>query len=183
MKKTDPSLWLNEYGDYLYNYAYSRVNDSMLAEDLIQDTFLSAVRAKDGFEGRSAVKTWLVAILKRKIIDHYRKSYWKKEIKVLDSLDTYQKESLLKEQWEHNQNMAEWESKEFIEILTKSIAMLPPKMSTVFSMREIDGYSTEEICEHLNITPSNLWVLMHRAKSHLKKSIEKKWLQPYLQVM
>lgn len=66
----DPSKWVDSYSDYLYNFAYYRVNDQELAEDLVQDTFLSALKARDSYKGEAAEKTWLVSILKNKIIDH-----------------------------------------------------------------------------------------------------------------
>ena len=69
----EPQKWVDLYGDQLYGYAYVRVQDRMVAEDLVQETFLAALAASDGFEGRSSEKTWLTAILKHKIIDHFRK--------------------------------------------------------------------------------------------------------------
>ena len=70
----NPENWLEKYGDYLYNYAFSRVSDAATAEDIVQETFLSAYKSKENFEGRASEKTWLASILKNKIIDHYRKT-------------------------------------------------------------------------------------------------------------
>ena len=71
------------YGDYLFNYAFSRLNDKALFYDLVQDTFLAALTALKSFEGRSTEKTWLISILKRKIIDEYRKNTRNKEDKLI----------------------------------------------------------------------------------------------------
>jgi len=68
-----PSEWISNYADALYAYAKPRVNDAQLAEDLVQETFLSAWKARDGFKGEASEKSWLFTILKNKIIDHYRK--------------------------------------------------------------------------------------------------------------
>ena len=70
----DPSRWVDEHGDALFRFALLRVSDPDLAGDLVQDTFLSALKAIDGFRGGSIVRTWLIGILKHKIIDHYRRN-------------------------------------------------------------------------------------------------------------
>ena len=69
----NPEKWVSLYADYLFNYAIGRINDRDLAKDLVQDTFFSALKAKNNFKGESSERTWLIAILKRKIIDYYRK--------------------------------------------------------------------------------------------------------------
>ena len=65
----NPSEWVNKYGDYLYIYAYSRVQSKELSEDLVQETFLSALKGLRSFRGDSTVQTWLTSILRRK--DHF----------------------------------------------------------------------------------------------------------------
>ena len=82
----NPEVWLDEYGDSLYRFALARINDSAIAEELVQDTFLAALKSVDNFKGQSSVKTWLIAILKHKIIDHFRK---KKLEKASDDIDTF----------------------------------------------------------------------------------------------
>ena len=81
---SDPAEWTQIYGDYLYSYALSRVYRKELAEDLVQETFLSALKSKDSFQGRSKEQTWLTSILKNKIIDHYRKVGNSREKMILD---------------------------------------------------------------------------------------------------
>ncbi|MBL1293913.1 MAG: hypothetical protein COB61_008575, partial [Thiotrichales bacterium] len=70
----DPSSWLDDYGDELYRYALARLRDKSAAEDVVQETLLAALKAQENFRGDSAVKTWLIGIMKFKIIDFYRKS-------------------------------------------------------------------------------------------------------------
>ncbi len=79
MNELEPDKWVERFADYLFRYAFSRVNDQTVAEDLVQETFLSAWKARERFEGRSTEKTWLSSILKNKIIDHYRKTLVKSE--------------------------------------------------------------------------------------------------------
>ncbi len=181
----NPETWVDLYGNYLYNYAITRVYDQMIAEDLVQDTFYSAVKAIQSFEGRSTIKTWLTSILKRKIIDHYRKNARSKEDAILDNDTFFQTEGILKGHWEDEHLPNEWaadisleENSEFYKVLQSCLANLPDKMAASFTMKEIDDFSTEEICKELDITPSNLWVMIHRAKLKLRKCIERKWFLP-----
>jgi len=71
--KPDPAKWVDLYGNYLFRYAFFRVNNKSTAEDIVQETFLSALKAIDNFKFKSTEKTWLTGILKFKIIDYYRK--------------------------------------------------------------------------------------------------------------
>ena len=74
----DPEQWVDRYSDYLYNYTIVRVNNHLVAQDIISETFLAGLKSKDNFKGEASERTWLTAILKRKIIDHYRKKNSKK---------------------------------------------------------------------------------------------------------
>src|SRR5690554_5339810 len=184
-QEQNPNTWVDLYGNYLYNYAISRVYNQEIAEDLVQETFLSAVKAIERFEGRSTIKTWLTSILKRKIIDHYRKNARNKEDAVLDNDQFFQTEGILKGHWEDDQLPANWgdnkglsESAEFYTVLKECLSHLPPKMAATFTMKEIEEYSTEETCKELEISPTNLWVMIHRAKLRLRKCIETKWFLP-----
>src|SRR5690554_8123311 len=81
----NPNKWIDKYSDYLFNFTISRVNDREKAKDLVQDTFFAALKAMKNFKGEASERTWLISILKRKIIDHYRKRNSEKgkaEIKV-----------------------------------------------------------------------------------------------------
>jgi len=184
--KLDPSTWIEDYGNYLLNFAMSRVYDQVVAEDLVQETFLSGVKAKDTFLGKSSVKTWLTSILKRKIIDYYRKNSRNKEDKLLDDDNTFQREGILKGHWEDGHLPNNWqmkddaalETKEFYGILSNCLSKLPQKMAATFTMKELEDYTTDEVCKELDITTSNLWVLMHRAKVQLRECIEKNWFLP-----
>ena len=72
-QSADPDRWLDDHGDYLFKYAVFRLRDNNVAEDAVQETFLAALKAYQGFEGRGSERTWLVGILKHKIIDHFRR--------------------------------------------------------------------------------------------------------------
>lgn len=187
-----PKQWVELYGDYLYNYAISRVNDHQIALDLIQDTFLGALSALESFEGRSTEKTWLISILKRKIIDHYRKSSRSREDPLIDNNFNEDKEDLpfysdgeMQGYWRADRVPQDWnistekalENEELKKIIEQCIAVLPKKYAAVFILRIIEEITSDEVCKELNITASNLWVILHRAKLQLRDCIENNWIK------
>ncbi len=185
LKKTtpNPDKWLDEHGDYLFRYAMFRLNNQTLAEDLVQDTFLSALRAHANFEGKSSERTWLLSILKNKIIDHYRKaSRQGKQVDLVgrdEDSEDFEENGFWKlerapSDWGHTPEMA-LEKKEFYEILKKCLALLPDKISQAFTFRQIDGMTSENVCKELGISSSNLWVMLHRARSKLRRCLDVNW--------
>lgn len=186
----DPTAWVDHHADYLFGYAMFRLRDKTAAEDVVQETFLAALQAYKRFEGRGSERTWLVGILKHKIFDHFRKLGKNKEI--------VQTDEFAEEDFEPFRNTGEWaghwrkdmapvdwnldaaallEKKEFWGVLNRCLSELPPTLARVFVLREIEGLSSPEICELLNITPSNLWVMLHRARLKLRDSIETTWFR------
>ncbi len=187
----DPQQWVERYGDYLFNYAVVRVNDSGKAEDLVQETFLAALKARDRFRGDSAERTWLTSILKRKIIDTYRKKYSSKESSfgeheetVFDG-DFYRSEEPFKGHWLEGKGPnsytllpdGELEQEELMRFINLCIENLQPQLAAAFIMRMIDEEDSDTICKELGITPSNLWVMLHRARLKMRDCLEKHWLK------
>jgi len=173
--------WIDNYADYMYNYAIVRVNDSDLAKDLVQDTFFAGLKSAKNFQGKSTERTWLISILKRKIIDHYRKINSKKgqaEVR-MNFYDAGENEGNWLEErvpqsWE-NQSEKSVENDELKKQLSSCIEALPEKYAMVFRMKTIQEFETEEICKELDITSSNLWVIIHRARTQLRKCMEDNW--------
>ncbi|MBL4708594.1 MAG: sigma-70 family RNA polymerase sigma factor [Flavobacteriales bacterium] len=196
MKKTSeisilkPANWVENYADYLYSYAIIKVNDDEKAKDLVQDTFVSAIENQNTFRGQSVERTWLTSILKNKIIDYYRKMSTKNEIRVKESDEEYEHRDSFFEtvgsnegMWNPDARPQNWssdyqtpvENEEFYTILQACLGKLPQKWAMVFSLKSIDGYSSKEICKELNLSASNYWVLMHRAKLQLRGCMEINW--------
>ena len=173
----DPSRWVDEHGDALFRFALLRVRDPDLAADLVQDTFLSGIKAFEGFRGGSTIRTWLTGILKHKIIDHYRRN--KIEVVASDvgpeGTDLEHAESLAPAWKESPESLVE--NREFWEVFTQCLDGLPEAHRRAFSMREFDGLTGEEIRKVLNVTPSNLWVMLHRARTKLRRCLEMNWFQ------
>ena len=180
----DPSDWLDEYGDYLYSYALYRVRNPHLAEDLVQETLLSGWKGYEKFQGRSSVKTWLTTILRNKIIDHIRKDSREPLVFTEENLgeenaDEYNHAGGINplygaRPWAMRPDQAA-NSNEFWGVLHKCIEGLPPAAGEVFVQREIDGLSSDEICQLNGITPNNFWVILHRARKGLRKCLEINW--------
>jgi len=187
----DPQKWVERYGDYLFNYAVVRVNDSGKAEDLVQETFLAALKARGRFRGDSAERTWLTSILKRKIIDTYRKKYSSKEFAFGEHEDTvfdgdfYRSEEPFKGHWLEGKGPnsysllpeGELEQEELMKFVNLCIENLQPQLASAFIMRMIDEEDSDTICKELGITPSNLWVMLHRARLKMRDCLEKHWLK------
>lgn len=185
-----PDDWVDQYADYLFSYALARVNDEDGARDLVQDTFLSALKARNSFKGEASEKTWLVSILKRKIIDHYRKAGVRKEAS-LEQSEAYKvayghyftEEGFMPGDWNKAHAPHEWKSagsgrleqNEFRRILMACLGRLPKAWSAVFSMKHMDEESSETICKELNLSTSNYWVIVHRAKLQMRECLEKNW--------
>ena len=182
MNQIDPNLWVDTYGDGLFSYAMFRVENTLLAEELVQETFVAALGARTGFTGRSSEKTWFYSILKNKIYDHFRQKY--KELLVADDeLDGLMADGYFDDRgswktmpgrWEENPQR-KFEEKEFLTVLKKCMDYLPLKQGHAFFMRELDELSNEEICKVLGVSPTNYWVLMHRARLGIRKCLENKW--------
>ena len=181
-KEIDPARWVEEHGDILYRFTLGRVRDPILAEDLVQDTFLAALKGQDSFSGRSSERTWLVGILKHKIIDHFRKA--KREVlsdqlelreqPVDDYLDRKGKWKLGQEAWVTNPEKA-YERKELWTVLNRCIDRLNERQKKIYVLRELQEQDTARICEELDISSSNLWVLLHRARLQLKACMQIHW--------
>ena len=177
----DPARWLDDHGDILFRYAVTRLRDAAIAEDMVQETFLAAMKAKDRFSGKSTERTWLVGILKHKIVDYIRKAsreqtYGDTEIPEADS-DYFDRKGhwrVKPPEWQTNPQKA-FEQEEFYVVLQSCLDALPERLRIIFTLREIEGQSAEEICKTMDITSTNLWVLLYRARMRLKTCLEKNW--------
>jgi len=179
----NPDEWVNSYADALYAYTLPRVNDTGLAEDIVQETFLSAWKARHSYRAEASEKSWLFTICKNKIIDHYRK----KAKDILQPLperghtDSYFDEA---EHWTENDMPGDWgidsqqriDNKELYEALESCKKKLPQMQQAVFVMKYMEDIDSAGICKALGITSSNYWVLIHRAKLQLRNCLEKNWI-------
>ncbi|MBC8287790.1 MAG: sigma-70 family RNA polymerase sigma factor [Nitrospinae bacterium] len=178
----DPQKWVELYADMMYRFALVRVKDPEAADELVQATFFAALKSQHTFAGKSSEKTWLFGILKHKIMDHFRSS--KKHI----SIDLTSNEGPDRIKFDSSGHMSpkpgNWnidpekaaENNELAQVLAECLKALPKKYHKLFILREIDGLSSDEICKEFNIKPTNLWVILHRARNQLKLCLETNWL-------
>lgn len=177
----NPNKWIDLYSDYLYNFTITRVNDREIAKDLVQETFFASLKSMKNFKGEASERTWLISILKRKIIDHYRKINSKKgkaEIRMDFKYDDDIEGNWLEEQVADTHYKTAEDNlinQELGEAIFSCLAKLPEKQATVFRMKTIEKLETETICNELNITSSNLWVIIHRARIAMAECMEKNW--------
>lgn len=180
-----PEQWLNDYGDVLFGYASVRVQDHHVAEDLVQETLLAAWHGRHTFAGESSERTWLVGILKHKPADHWRRAG--REIRttraqasdVVDTTDPLDRSLDADGKWRGAPSPwpkpdGAFERQEFWQMLIDCIAALPPAQARAFTLREFDGLRSGEICNILEVTPTNLWVLLHRARVRLRQSLRER---------
>lgn len=178
---SDPARWLDLHGDALYRFAYLRTRDESLAEDLVQETLLAALKARERFAGESSERTWLIAILKNKLVDHMRRAG--REAPLPDDSDnTDAFDALFNERDHWSVRPRDWgrphetlENQQFWRVLMDCLATLPARLAEGFVLREIDGLSTDEVCKVLEVTTSNLWVSLHRARMRLRLCLETQW--------
>jgi RNA polymerase sigma-70 factor (TIGR02943 family) len=184
----DFSAWVDLHGDYLYKYAIFRLRDGSAAEDCVQETFLAALKAYRGFEARGSERTWLVGILKHKVTDHFRRVTREAPIGETEGEEFEHNEFFTRtDEWNNHWSNAyapsAWhatpaeliERSDFWKVLNDCLSPLPERTASAFTLREVDGLTSEQICEALNITVNNLWVMLHRARLHLRNCLEINW--------
>lgn len=179
----EPEDWVDQYGTSLFRYAMGHVRDQNVAEDLVQETFLAALRARENFRGRSSFLTWLTSILRRKVIDYQRALG--RQAKTLAA--TNQEDDICvrlfdgRRRW--RKTLGSWpespsedvERSEFWQILEACIERLPRPLGEAFRLREIMAREIDDICEIVGISNGNLAVRLHRARLALRTCLEDRW--------
>lgn len=170
----------------MFRYALMRLRDPDSAEEVVQETFLAGLKARERFSGRSTERTWLVGILKHKIVDLIRKRTRERpshDGDASETLDTLEQDLFDKSgHWKHGP--ANWlvdpdavnQRSEFRGVFSSCLDDLPPRLANAFALRELDSATSAEICKALDITETNLWVMLHRARLKLRGCLEINWL-------
>ncbi|MFC1836448.1 sigma-70 family RNA polymerase sigma factor, partial [Thermodesulfobacteriota bacterium] len=182
-KLIDPEAWVDQYGDGLFRFAWKRLQSTEMAEDVVQETFLEAIRAIDTFRGASSEKTWLFGILRHKIIDHIRKVSRERPTNSGDTAETLT-DDLFDEKGSWAVKPRNWgndpgevlKQKHFFQMLTQCLGELPKRMAHMFSLRELEQMDSEEISRIMGVSRNNLGVVLHRARLRLRQCVEVNWL-------
>lgn len=174
----DTTEMVQANADYLLAFAMTKLSDRELAKDLVQDTFVSAFTSIEGFKGESALRTWLTSILNRKIIDHWRKA----ETRYTDPVSHFFKGENENSHWLDDKRpqgkMPDFE-KQMDDVerhaeLQDCINKLPVKWGGILTSKYFSEEKAEAISKEFDVTTSNLWVIIHRAKLMLRDCLEQK---------
>tara|TARA_R110002111_G_C5928424_1_gene366584 strand:+ start:270 stop:830 length:561 start_codon:yes stop_codon:yes gene_type:complete len=177
--------WFHLYSDELYGWAYHKTSSKEISEDLVQETFLAALKGFKNFRHDSQPKTWLFAILNNKIIDYYRK-----KARSFDQDKTNERMLLNRtksyfdahENWKITGKEMFWEEnihllddEEFSKILNRCLNELPDSWCFSLVSKYLLEKSAAQICQEIEVTRSNYWQIVHRAKLMVKKCIDLNW--------
>jgi len=174
---------LAEHRPLLYRFALLQLRDSQLADDAVQETLLAAWQSRSTYTGKAELRTWLIGILKHKLVDHWRRSARESALPETNELgdeigedDFFQKNG----RWVSGPNTwsdpeAALTRQEFWHIYEACQNKLPPKMANVFMLRELVGLDANEVCQAVGMSEANYWVTMHRARLRLRECLDTRW--------
>jgi RNA polymerase sigma-70 factor, ECF subfamily len=178
-----PQEWVDRYGDLLYRWAFMRTGDPALAQELVQETFLAALKSRATFQGQSKPSTWLLGILKHKLLDGMKRSA---RAQNFSDLPDPVVESIFNRMGAWKKTPASWsadpeqlaQNSEFHHALQACLEALPPPQRQAFLLRIMDSQDANETCKLLRITATNLWVTLHRARLRLRECLMRKGIGP-----
>ena len=180
---TAPDQWVDAHADGLFRYALTRLRRREDAEDVVQETLLAALQAQRSFRGDSAERTWLMGILRHKIVDRIRAASRQDTVEALPvgEMDEWCGKT---DRWLHAPKS--WsgdpaklsEDAEFWQQVRACFGALPERQAQVFALRTFDELEAEDICKQTGVSPTNLWVLLHRARTRLRACLESSWFAP-----
>ncbi len=176
--------WLSAHGDVLYRYALRLTRDPHSAEEIVQETLLAAWESRDRYAGGAAVRTWLIGILKHKVVDLFRRHARETSLHdpdVLPGPEVADDDGFAPDgRWRNA--LVDWgdpgvivQQAQFLEALQRCMDRLPRPMADVFRMREILEDDPENICNELGISPTNLRTTLHRARMRLRQCLDRTW--------
>ncbi|RJQ80918.1 MAG: sigma-70 family RNA polymerase sigma factor [Desulfobacteraceae bacterium] len=182
LQAANPQSWVEQHGDYLFRYALRRLQDRQAAEDLVQETFLAGLHGLEDFQGRSNERTWLLAILKHKIIDYIRKASKERSLREDKDAEEFLEHffkpdgtwAVRPSRWPGNP-LKKVEQGEFWKVFQICLKQLPERMAHAFALRELEGLGIDEISKVLRVTANNMSVILYRARALLRHCLEKNW--------
>ncbi|QEP42650.1 sigma-70 family RNA polymerase sigma factor [Ectothiorhodospiraceae bacterium BW-2] len=177
--------WLQEHGDALYRYALLQCRTPHQAEELVQETLLAAIESYPNYSGKASIRTWLIGILKNKAIDYFRRCQ-RETLLEDESSDEQALDNLIdksfKESGHWSANLKEWGDPEkmlqqgqFWQVIQLCLGHLPQRLQQIFLMKEIFEQKSENICQELQISATNLWTMLYRARMGLRHCFDNHW--------
>ncbi len=174
-----PELWVDQFGDLLFSAARKRVRARTACEELVQETLLAALKSRDSYRGECEFSSWLVGILKHKILDYMRQAYRQTTESLPDDAAV---ESLFASVGNWKQMPRRWRidpqdsavESELQQMIAQCIDALPDLQRGAFTLCVMDDGDSSEVCKVLNVSTTNLYVLLHRARLRLRDCLDKK---------
>ena len=186
---SNPKVWVEKHGDALFGYAFRYFSDRSTAEDLVQETLLAALKGQRQFAGASSERTWLIGILKNKVVDHYRKVGRETQLDQPERLSDEDDADYIASgpdigSWKPQQRPLAWsidskdpvEKQQFWDHLQCCLEDLDTRLALVYNLRDIQEIKYEEVCNVLSVTPTNLRVMLHRARKFIRRCLESRWI-------
>jgi len=176
----DPERWLHEHGDALVRFAMVRLRNREHAEEAVQECLLAALRGLNSFGGRSTERTWLVGILKRKVVDQMRRRSRERPesdattARHSDQFDERGLWQLAPKRWSQDPSDAMHQA-DFGRVVNDCLSKLPPSLADAIVLRELHQLPADEVCETLAVSPQSLWQRLHRARLALRRCLELNW--------
>ncbi|WP_104384336.1 sigma-70 family RNA polymerase sigma factor [Sphingobacterium sp. HMA12] len=176
-RATHIQQWIDAYSDSLLNSAFFLLSDKQDAEDVVQNVFISAFESYYSFEDRSSVKTWLMAILKNKVAEFYRKKYRHPDNVSLDRY--FDQEG----SWKHDDILQDWNEKDenlldnndFNKVMADCLDKLPLKWLIPVKLYYLEEKKADKVCQETGITATNLWKILQRGRMQLRECLEFNW--------
>ncbi len=180
----DFSRQLEQLRPALLKYARMQLRNDAWAEDAVSDTLLAALEKPQSFAGGSQLKTWLIGILKHKLVDQIRRNCRELSTTVTNDDGEEIDDLLFAADGHWRDAPKDWGDPEhclrqmdFMRVLEACVEKLPGQQGRLFMMREWLELESDEICKELSITPTNLWVMLHRARLRLRECLQAGWFQ------
>lgn len=182
MAASDPETWIDQHGDVLYRYALARLRDPGAAEEVVQESLVAALQARADFRGEAAERTWLVGILRHKLADHLRRRCRDQPLPA-DAEGDAVVDHLFAPDGHWRSAPRPWgddpatlsENREFWAVFARCQAALPARQAALFTMRTLEDADPEVLCQEFGVSATNLWVLLHRARTRLRACLEEHW--------
>lgn len=182
MSDADLQQSLQKLRPTLLRFAMLQLRDEAAAEDVVQETLLAALEGKSTFSGRSQLKTWAVSILRNKIVDLMRLRSREGSLPLVDDQGDEDFDALFDGSGHWQEPPGDWgdpaavlEQRGFYDVLELCMRSLPENLARVFTMREVLGFDTDEICKELKMSSSNCWVVLYRARMRLRECLQLRW--------
>ncbi|MEW6590941.1 MAG: sigma-70 family RNA polymerase sigma factor [Pseudomonadota bacterium] len=180
---TGPEAWLDHHGSALYRFALLRLRDHQKAEEAVQDTLVAALQAHERFNGDASTRTWLIGILKHKIMDQFRYEARAAQLESPDLVSAedglFAEDDFFDNQGSWREQVSDWgdpedamQRSQLIALLQRCLDALPKRLGRLFMMREVMEESTEEICQEMEISPTNVWTMLYRARMGLRQCLD-----------